>query len=362
MTVITVVLLVLLLVSVWAGFYQLVKQQGRMLLRLDKLEEAAKAAAASAAESDPGGLPVGSDFPAFRFPDLAGKEVALEDFRGKRPLLIQWNFQCGFCESIAGELAQLDSRIGEQNAQLALLAFGDAKLNQEQAAEHGLKCRILLMKDNERPAPFADQGTPVAYLLDGEGRVAAPIAVGADPVLDLARELASPGSGSSTDRRKQTKLPGEKSLGESRIEREGLKAGTPAPLFRLPDLQGRSVALEEYRGRRVLLVFSDPNCGPCDELAPHLVRLHQEHGNNGSALIYVGRGDEAENRRKAKQHGFEFPVVLQEKWKVSKEYGIFATPIAFLIGEDGVIAKNVAVGKDAILAVARDWAASQTEG
>src|SRR5437016_12121734 len=114
------------------------------------------------------------------------------------------------------------------------------------------------------------------------------------------------------------------------------------------------VSLEEYRGRQVLLVFSDPHCRPCDELAPHLVRLHRNHSNNGLALILVGRGDPGENRRKAEQHGFQFPIVLQEKWKLSKEYGIFATPVAFLIREDGVIAKDVAVGTDAILTLARN--------
>ena len=56
------------------------------------------------------------------------------------------------------------------------------------------------------------------------------------------------------------------------------------------------------------------------------------------------------------QHGYQFPVVLQEKWKLSKDYGIFATPVAFLIGADGVIAKDVAVGRDAILAAVRDEA------
>src|SRR4051812_34334609 len=87
------------------------------------------------------------------------------------------------------------------------------------------------------------------------------------------------------------RLPGERALSESRIEREGLKAGTPAPAFSLPDLHGRTVSLEEFRGRRVLLVFSDPYCGPCNALAPDLVRLQREHQDNHLALVMVSRGE-----------------------------------------------------------------------
>ena len=67
----------------------------------------------------------------------------------------------------------------------------------------------------------------------------------------------------------------------------------------------------------------------------------------------VGRGDLGENRRKALEHGMEFPVIVQSRWKLSKEYGIFATPVAFVIDEQGVIAEDVAVGPEQILALAR---------
>ncbi len=355
----TAVLFVLILISIWMGFYALAKQQGRILLRLDKIDESRKIAGTGpenpSDRTEPDGLPLKTYFPAFKFPDLRGTRVALEDFRGKRVLLVHWNFECGFCESIARELGQLDTSFQERNVQLVLLTYGDSQSNEEQAAEHGLKCPVLLITDEDRPAPFANQGTPVAYLLDEKGRVAAPFASDADRVVALAQQAATREFGTFEAGKHQiqrSRLPGDRPLSESRIERNGLKVGTPAPAFRLPDLQGRMISLEEYRGRRVLLVFSDPQCGPCDELAPHLVRLHEKHSNNGLALILVGRGNSEENRRKAQQHGFQFPIVVQEKWKLSKEYGIFATPVAFLIREDGVIARDVAVGKNAILALA----------
>jgi peroxiredoxin len=365
---ITAALLLLILISIWVGFYQLVKQQGRILLRLDELERESKAAGSAREnldmEAEPAGLPLETDFPRFSLPDLSGKTVALEDFRGKRVLLVHWNFNCGFCESIAPELGRLEASLERRNAQLVLLASEDAQFNRQQAAEHGLRCRILLLEKREAPSPLKHRGTPVAYLLDEKGRVAAPFASGADRVVGLAREIASDQIGRSAagkgDERK--KLPSERSLAESRIERNGLKAGTPAPLFRLPDLQGRMVSLDQYRGRRVLLVFSDPHCGPCDELAPDLSRLHQEHGKNGLALVLVGRGDREENRRKADQYGMRFPVVIQEKWQLSKQYGIFATPVAFLISQEGVIEKDVAIGRDAVLILAHVGLGSKGEG
>ena len=351
----TIVLLLLILISIWIGFYQLVKQQGRILLRLDKLEQGSEVVHSVPNNAESQAAPdefVGTGFPPFKFPDLSGKAVALEDFRGKQLLLVNWNFECGFCDMIAPELARLQTSLDKQNVQLVLLSYGDPGSNQKQAKEHGLKCPILLPKDKDRPKPFEHQGTPVAYLVDETGRVARPLASGADQVVELATQLSTPQPESSETAGKRKKLHSERPLTESSIERNGLKAGTAAPLFRLPDLQGKPVALDEYRGRRVLLVFSDPHCGPCDELAPELARFHKEHAGNGFALVLIGRGNADENRQKAAKFGIKFPVVLQEKWKLSKEYGIFATPVAFLINETGVIARDVAVGKDAILALA----------
>jgi peroxiredoxin len=176
--------------------------------------------------------------------------------------------------------------------------------------------------------------------------VAEPLVVGANPVLELARRLAAP---AGSDRRQ---LPGERPLSESHIEREGLKAGAAAPPFDLPGVHGERVTLESYRGRRVLLVFTDPHCGPCDALAPGLARLGRKGRERGLDTLVIGRGDPEENRRKAEEHEFTFPVVLQKRWEVSKSYGIFATPVGFLIDEHGVIACDVAMGPDAIVALA----------
>lgn len=352
-----VVLLFLILITLWLVLYQLVKQQGRMLLRLDEMEGGSPAIAhgtVGMAQIGPRGLGVGKPFDSFSLPDLTGQTVALDDFRGRRVLVANWSPQCGFCEMIAPDLAGLQDDLRKRDVQLLFVSSGDADSNRKLVEEHGLECPVLLLQKTEELKAFEGMGTPVAYLLDEQGRVAEPVAVGANEVPELARTAA-------TDGREKKRMRGERPLSESRIEREGLKAGTPAPVFEMPDIHGQRVALEDFRGRQVLLVFTDPHCGPCDQLAPDLVRLHQEHRDNGLAVVMVGRGEAEENRRKAEQHGFEFPLILQDRWKLSKAYGIFATPVAFLINEQGIIARHVAAGADEILALAQEALANPKE-
>jgi hypothetical protein len=64
-----------------------------------------------------------------------------------------------------------------------------------------------------------------------------------------------------------------------------------------------------------------------------------------------GQGDREANQAKAAQYGLTFPVVLRRQWEISREYAMFATPVAYLNDEEGVIASDVAVGVEPILAL-----------
>ena len=170
---------------------------------------------------------------------------------------------------------------------------------------------------------------------------------------------------------------GNRLLANSKIKRDGLKAGTTAPDFRLPLLDGKGdLSLSELRGKRVLLVFSSPGCGPCDALAPELEKFHRElradrpltltlspegerEVTKSIVVVMISKGEPKENRAKVKEHGLTFPIVLQHQWEISRRYAMFATPVAYLIDEHGVIANDVAVGTDQIHALLTDAAKSQ---
>jgi peroxiredoxin len=118
----------------------------------------------------------------------------------------------------------------------------------------------------------------------------------------------------------------------------------------LPRLDGGELALADLRGGRVLLVFSDPNCGPCDELAPRLQELHVQRPD--LQVVVISRRDAAATRAKADALGLTYPIVMQRQWEVSLKYGMFATPIGYLVDEQGILLCDVAVGVAPILALA----------
>jgi peroxiredoxin len=201
---------------------------------------------------------------------------------------------------------------------------------------------------------FRAQGTPMGYRIDAAGRIASELAVGAEPLLQLA-DATAPRPSASVASRNGSAHGGHQpdhSLARSRLNRNGLKAGTVAPDFRLPRIDGGELTVTELRGRRVLLVFSDPECGPCEELAPRLQELHQQRPD--LQVVVVSRRGLDANRAKAAKLGLSFPIVLQKQWEISREYGMFATPIGYLIDEQSIIARDVAVGVEPILALVEE--------
>jgi peroxiredoxin len=215
---------------------------------------------------------------------------------------------------------------------------------------------VLLQNEMEVASQFHAQGTPMGYRIDKEGRVASQLTIGSEALLKLAEQAPEKvpvnrnGSNASANRSAKHGDKVYRSLAASRLNRKGLKAGEAAPDFRLPRIDGGELSLREFHGRRVLLVFSDPHCGPCAELAPRLQEVHSEQPDLN--VLVISRGDVQENRAKASELGLTYPIVLQQKWEVSLKYAMFATPIGYLIDEQGILASDVAVGIEPILALA----------
>jgi peroxiredoxin len=250
---------------------------------------------------------------------------------------------------MAADLAALPEEPGDQRVVPVVVTTGDAEENRKLVERYGIRCLVLLQEQMEVAAQYRAQGTPMGYRIDGAGRIASALAVGAEPLLRLALAPDPIESYAAANGSAPHGANDDPSLKRSRLNRSGLKAGVPAPDFRLPRLDEGELSLADFRGERVLLVFSDPDCGPCDELAPQLQEIHLRQTD--IQVLVVSRRDVEANRAKAARLGLSFPIVLQKQWEVSLQYAMFATPVGYLIDEEGILASDVAVGVAPILAL-----------
>jgi peroxiredoxin len=124
--------------------------------------------------------------------------------------------------------------------------------------------------------------------------------------------------------------------------------GSAAPEFSLSGLYGEILTLDALRssGKPLMMLFTDPGCGPCNALLPEVGRWQEEHAQE-LTLALISRGEVEENKTKAQEHGLK-NVLLQKAWEVSESYQVRGTPSAVLISADGTIASPVAGGDEAI--------------
>jgi peroxiredoxin len=345
------VVLAAIVVALIRLVYQLTTQSGRILLRLEALEEVLAPLLfderAYGIEPYISTLPAGTPVPDLRLHDLNGDARRLSEWRGGRSLLVFVDPACTFSQRLLPALAALTLDVVPGRPVPVVVSRGSRDANRAWLDEVGLPpSAVLLDEDSRAAAAFRVDGTPMSYLVDQDGIVASDVAVGVQATLILAGEIAAITDATDSDQPMGVEQT-PSSLESTVTVRGGLPVGTAAPVFRLPRLGGGELSLLEYRGRDVVVVFSDPDCAPCDALAPHLEAVQHERGV--PPLLIIGRGDPEANRAKVAELGLTIPVALQRHWEVSRQYGMFATPIAFHIDEWGIIARDVAVGDEEII-------------
>ena len=112
--------------------------------------------------------------------------------------------------------------------------------------------------------------------------------------------------------------------------------GGVTPLLALQDLDGRAHALEDYRGKVVLVNFWATWCEPCRAEMPSINRLRASLAGQPFAVLAVNLGEsEPRIRRFLEQVPLEFTVLLDRDSAVARAWRARVLPASFLIGPDG---------------------------
>ena len=342
------VVLVVLAVQ-WLFLYGLLRQNGRLLARLGAVEE--RLAAAGLAPSENGahstaGLPVGSPAPAFALEDLDGEEVTLDGLRGRgKPVMLMFTDpSCEPCMELLPDVGRWQQQYAGKLT-IALVGRGTAAENRTEASEHGVE-NVLLQEDWEVADAYEVDATPGAVVVSPDGIIGSPVAQGPDEVETLVARAVGP----------RAQLPlfhstaGRAAHAHAAHAHEetgsaGPKVGEQAPEIELPDLEGRQVSLEDFRGEDILVLFCSPGCGFCREMMPDLKEWEAAPPHGAPGLLVVSDGTVEENEA----IGIRSPVVLDHTYAVSDAFGVKGTPSAVLVDAEGRIASEMALGTVEVL-------------
>jgi peroxiredoxin/outer membrane lipoprotein-sorting protein len=125
-------------------------------------------------------------------------------------------------------------------------------------------------------------------------------------------------------------LPGEEHL---------MLTGSRAANFMLKSLEGDEVALDETRGKVVVLDFWATWCPPCREELPSVEKLRQEFAGR---VEFYGINDEDSGTVKdfLRKHSYDMTVLMDGKRQVHRQYGVSAIPTMLIIDKQGVIREH----------------------
>jgi peroxiredoxin len=118
-----------------------------------------------------------------------------------------------------------------------------------------------------------------------------------------------------------------------------LPAGTKAPDFSLPGLDGSTFSLKDALQRGpVVAAFFKISCPVCQYTFPFVERLKKAYGGK-VAIVGISQDDKASTAAFLKEYGITLPALLDNPagYAVSNAYGLTNVPTWFFIAPDGEI-------------------------
>jgi methylamine dehydrogenase accessory protein MauD len=338
----------------------LLRQQGRLLLRLEALEARLGgdgALPAQLARQAVAGLPVGAAAPSFQLPAIFGETLTLDSLRAaSRPvLLIFTDPNCAACSDLLPNIAYWQKELAA-TLTLAVISRGSADENRAKATQLQLT-QFLLQRENEVAKAYRVNGTPSSVLVQPDGSIGSALAQGLQELRALLGNLS--GSLSAHVRRPPLGVSGKTPCSNcgaingngsgARVMPAAPSIGQPAPALKLPDLAGDIVDLVSFRGSEITLLFWNPRCGFCQQMIPDLSQWEREAGSDTPVVLIVSSGAAEEHQ------GLELQsrIVLQPDLSLMYTFGVTGTPSAVWIDRDGRIASPVVAGAPDVLALIR---------
>src|SRR5438128_5813847 len=130
---------------------------------------------------------------------------------------------------------------------------------------------------------------------------------------------------------------------------EPLVVGMTAPDFRLPDLQGKTQRLSDFRGKVVFLNFWATWCKPCREEMPSMEILYKNFERDGLVVLAISI-DRVTTKKYippfVKSLILTFPILIDSWGQTDKRYKLMGVPETYIIDQQGVLREKVIGPRD----------------
>ena len=107
--------------------------------------------------------------------------------------------------------------------------------------------------------------------------------------------------------------------------------------YSLPDLNGKTVSLADYRGKWVIVNYWATWCPPCQEEIPDLVDFHERHHKKNAVVIGINSEDIGLEQLTSFVESFliNYPVLRSEPVMESPLGPVPGLPTTYIIAPDG---------------------------
>ncbi len=167
---------------------------------------------------------------------------------------------------------------------------------------------------------------------DGDAVAKAPVAENTEAPKEEAKEAEE-----------KTGAAALKEAEEKTEEVTTAKVGSPAPEFTLKDQDGNEVKLSQFKGKPVVLEWTNPGC-PYVQRHYKAKTMSETHKASGGDEKVVWLAIDSSNHVTAekaaewkKTEGFEYPVLLDASGETGKLYGATTTPHMYIVDKEGVL-------------------------
>src|SRR5216683_4821368 len=102
-------------------------------------------------------------------------------------------------------------------------------------------------------------------------------------------------------------------FGEKEKKMVALTAGTAAPPFELPAIDGSKFSLQDALSRGpVLAVFFKISCPVCQYAFPYFERIYKAYGRKNVTIVGISQNDKQDTAAFLKKYAITFPILLDD--------------------------------------------------